>query len=160
MLQRAAPRQRHRPEPTRTTRPRQDHRPQPDDAPAAHGAEQPCRRTRLAALPTAAWLQIDTVTVADETCCCAHSSSTTAHDHGDGEQEYEAQGAAARQLSRFHRMTGRQSSAARRKRAAAPRKGGTYSVRVSAATRCPQTTPSATKASQFSSLAAARSHVC
>ena len=49
-------------------------------------------------------------------------------------------------LSRFHRMTGMQNSAASRKRAAAPRKGGTYSARVSAATHVvPQTTPSAAR---------------
>ena len=52
-------------------------------------------------------------------------------------------------LTRFHRITGMQSTAANRKRAAAPRKGETYSASVSAAIQLvPQTTPSAAKANQ------------
>jgi hypothetical protein len=53
-------------------------------------------------------------------------------------------------FSRLHKITGIQSNAANRKRAAAPRKGGTYSARVSAATQVvPQTMASAAKVQYF-----------
>ena len=91
-----------------------------------------------------------TITVADETCCCAQRSST----EGNAIMVTESRSTQPRarprgSLSRFHRITGIQSSAASRKRAAAPRKGGTYSANESAATQVvPQTMPRDARANQ------------
>src|SRR5271154_298515 len=95
-----------------------------------------------------------TVTVADETCCFAHRSSsngtvTMVADNVRMEPKARLRGSG----SRLPRMTGRQRSAARRKRAAEPRRGGTYSVRVPEAIQVdPQTTLSAAKASHGACL--------
>ena len=91
----------------------------------------------------------DTATVAEGTPDCAHKRSRVGSAIRVTERMTTKPRARPRgHFSRFQKIAGSQSSAASRNRTAAPRKGGTDSAKVSAATHVvPQTMPSAPKAS-------------
>ena len=91
--------------------------------------------------------QNDTATVADETRDWAHRRTTDGSAIRVKERRSTMPSARPRgHFSRFHKITGSHSSAANRKRTAAPRKGGTYSPRVCAAAHVvPHTMPRAAK---------------
>ncbi len=88
-----------------------------------------------------------TATVADGTCCRAQSNSTNGATIMVKERMSTTPRTRPRgSCSRFSGITGSKSKAASRKRAAAPRKGGTCSASVSAATHVvPQTIPTLQK---------------